>query len=160
MSSDEVPPSFYLNTHAADADAAAAFFTTLGFTHVPKYSDDKTKSFRLPAPNNNICLMTHAHDRFKMFMRPKTDVNDATKTTECLFSVAVDSKEKVDEWVSTAVKAGGTADPYIFPEYGAECGMYTRSFADLDGHIWEVTHMYGTCEQFPEFPDLEKKDKA
>jgi hypothetical protein len=24
------------------------------------------------------------------------------------------------------------------PGYGAGYGMYTRSFADLDGHIWEV----------------------
>lgn len=157
MSTADSPPSFYLNLHAVDADAASAFFDSLGFTHITKYSDDKTKSFRLPAPNDNICLMVHAHDRFKMFIRPNTDINDATKSTESLFSIAVESKEKVDEWVSTAVKAGGTADPYIFPEYGAECGMYTRSFADLDGHIWEVTHMYGTCEQFP---DMEKKEAA
>lgn len=150
----EKPPTFFLNIHTTDPDAAFTFFQALNFTPVPKYSDDQTKSLLLPAPNQNMCLMVHAHGRFKMFIRPDSDINDATKSTECLFSVSVDKKEAVDEWISNAVKAGGTADPYVFKDNGAACNMYTRSFADLDGHIWEVVTMFGDCEEKPEAADV------
>lgn len=132
------PPTFYLNIHATSPSAAHAFFTAIGFPPVPEYSDEQTKSFRLPAPNSNICLMIHAHKRFKEFIRPGTETNDATKTTEALFSIAVDKKEAVDEMVSKAAEAGGEKDPFIMEGYGQGMGMYSRSFADLDGHIWEV----------------------
>ncbi|CAM1506075.1 Fc.00g057160.m01.CDS01 [Cosmosporella sp. VM-42] len=140
------PPSFYLNFHTADPKAGLAFFTALGLSQITSYCDDKTKAFRLPAPNDRICLMIHAHDRFKDFIRPGSQITDATLSTESLFSIAVESKEEVDDWVSKATKAGGTADPYTLKDYGAECGMYTRSFADLDGHLWEVVTMTTTCE--------------
>ena len=138
-------PSFYLNIHTADPEAGLTFFSALGLSQITRYSDDKTKAFHLPAPNENICLMIHAHARFKDFIRPRSQINDATTSTETLFSIAVESKEQVDDWVSKAAKAGGTADPYILENYGAECGMYTRSFADLDGHIWELVTMTESC---------------
>jgi uncharacterized protein len=149
----KIIPTFYLNIHTSDPSAAADFFTALGFPAVPEYSDAETKSFRLPAPNSSMCLMLHAHKRMKSFMRPNTEVNDATKTTEALFSLAAEKKEEVDEMLGKAVKAGGTADPYVMKDYGADCGMYSRSFADLDGHIWEVVAMVGGGQ-----PGCEKKD--
>ncbi|KAF4446796.1 hypothetical protein F53441_9601 [Fusarium austroafricanum] len=138
-------PSFYLNVQTSDPNAGLEFYTALGFVSVKEYSDDKTKAFRLPGPNHNICLMIHANARFTSFIRPGTQATDPTKMTESLFSIAVEDKEAVDKWLSKAVEAGGIADPYIFPNYGAECGMYTRSFADLDGHIWEIVATIGSC---------------
>ncbi|EXA31253.1 hypothetical protein BFJ63_vAg18349 [Fusarium oxysporum f. sp. narcissi] len=146
MQSDKPnPPSFYLNIHTADPEAGLAFYTAIGFTHIKEYSDDKTKAFRLPEPNQTICLMIHANARFKEFIRSGTQIVDATKTTEALFSIAVESKQSVDIEVTKAVEAGGIADPYMLPNYGSECGMYTRSFADLDGHMWELVAMVGSC---------------
>jgi len=138
-------PTFYLNTHTADPEAGLTFFIALGFTPITEYSDPETKAFRLPEPNSSICLMLHGPNRFKIFIRPGTESNDATKTTEALFSLCVDKKELVDEVLAKAVEAGGTADPYKLEDYGESCGMYTRSFADLDGHIWEVVAMAGTA---------------
>jgi predicted lactoylglutathione lyase len=89
--------------------------------------------------------MSHAEARFKEFIRSGTQIVDATKTTEALFSIAVESKQSVDNGVTKAVEAGGIADPYMLLNYGAECGMYTRSFADLDGHMWELVTMVGSC---------------
>jgi len=87
--------------------------------------------------------MVHSHERFKTFIRPGTDVNDARKNTEVLFSIAAETKAQVDEWVDLAVKAGGEADPYVMEGNGASMGMYVRSFGDLDGHIWEVVAVVG-----------------
>jgi uncharacterized protein len=134
-------PTLYLNISTTNPDASLKFFTALGFDPVPEYSDADTKAFRLPAPNSTVCVMSHSHKRFKEFMRPGTEVSDATKTTEVLISLSADKKEDVDAWIAKAVTAGGSADPYTMPGYGAECGMYSRSFADLDGHIWEVVAM-------------------
>ena len=139
-------PSFYLNIHTSDPKAAAAFFTGLGFTFCPDYSDDETKSFRLPSPNDSICLMIHAHTRFKTFMRPGTAVTDAHTSTEALFSVALATKDQVVQMIDKAVELGGKADPYRMEEDGATCGMYTRAIADLDGHIWEFLTMLPKSE--------------
>lgn len=143
MAEKVIPPSLYLNLHAANTEAAEKFFKEVGLTFIPEYSEPKTKSFRLPAPNDNVCVMVHAHDRFKEFIRPSTDITNAHKSTESLISFAVTKKEDVDAWIKKAVEAGGVADPYVLKDYGADCGMYTRSFADLDGHIWEVLAMVG-----------------
>ncbi|KAK4447071.1 glyoxalase-like domain-containing protein [Podospora aff. communis PSN243] len=150
----KIIPTFYLNIHTSDPEAASEFFTALDFPPVTEYSDAETKSFRLPAPNSTMCLMLHGHKRMKQFMRPDTEVNDAHKTTEALFSLAADTKEQVDEMLGKAVKAGGTADPYVMKNYGADCGMYSRSFADLDGHIWEVVAMLNAGGE----PGCEKKE--
>lgn len=82
--------------------------------------------------------MVHAHDRFKEFIRPGSSISDANESTEALFAMFVDTKEEVDERLGKAVEAGGVKDPYVMEDFGKGCGMYSRSFADLDGHIWEV----------------------
>ncbi|KAJ4130603.1 hypothetical protein NW754_009656 [Fusarium falciforme] len=138
-------PSLYLNIQTADPNAGLEFYIELGFVSVTEYSDDKNKAFCLPGPNHNICLMNPANARFKEFIRPGTQATDATKVTECLFSIAVEDKEAVYKWLSKAVESGGIADPYTYPNYGADCGMYTRSFVDLGGHMWEVVTLIGSC---------------
>ena len=54
-----------------------------------------------------------------------------------LLALAVESREKVDEMMKRALKAGGT-EPREPQDHG---WMYGRSFEDLNGHIWEVFWM-------------------
>ncbi|KAH6684825.1 hypothetical protein F5X68DRAFT_210258 [Plectosphaerella plurivora] len=136
--SRENKPNFFLNISAADPTAAETFFKALGLTLLPDWSMETTKTFLLPAPNQKICLMVHAPDCFRQFIRPGSDIVDAHTSTETLFSLAVDSREEVDSWIDNAVNAGGKADPYKIEDFGKAMGMYTRAFSDLDGHIWEV----------------------
>lgn len=78
-------------------------------------------------------LLTHA--RFKEFT-PK-EICDATKSTEVLVCLALDSREAVDTMVRRAVAAGGST--YREPQdHGF---MYQHGFQDPDGHIWELVHM-------------------
>lgn len=134
----EAPPSLYINIHTTDAAAAEKFFKGLGFNFISEFSDTKSRAFRLPEPNANVGVMIHMHERFKEFIRPNTAITDAHKETECLFSISLEKKEDVDVWINKVVELGGTADPFTMKDYGAECNMYSRSFTDLDGHIWEV----------------------
>jgi predicted lactoylglutathione lyase len=69
---------------------------------------------------------------FKTFT--KKEIADASKTTEVLIAIDAESREKVDELVKKAVEAGGSI--YTIP---ADHGwMYQHSFADPDGHQWEL----------------------
>ena len=54
-----------------------------------------------------------------------------------LFNLSCDSREDVDSLVAKALAAGGST--YDKPE---DLGfMYSHSFLDLDGHIWEAVWM-------------------
>jgi hypothetical protein len=50
---------------------------------------------------------------------------------------SVDSREAVDQMVSKALDAGGTESQPV-QDYGF---MYSHSFQDPDGHLWEVMWM-------------------
>ena len=77
----------------------------------------------------------HFFSKFRSFT-PRA-LCDATKSTEVLLCLGVESREKVDELVRKAVAANGTAfkDPQ---DHGF---MYAHGFQDLDGHIWELIHI-------------------
>jgi hypothetical protein len=80
-----------------------------------------------------VMLLTHA--KFRQFT-PKP-ICDATKSTEVLVALGLQSRERVNELVRKAVAAGGTT--YAEPQdYGF---MWQHGFQDLDGHIWELFYM-------------------
>jgi uncharacterized protein len=137
-------PTLSLNINVDDPAASQAFFTSLGFGLLTEYTDEQTKSLWLPAPNNLVCLMLHGAKRFKSFMRPDTAIVDAHTSTEVLFSLPspANTREDVDEFIAKVVAAGGKADPFKLENFGLDCGMYSRSFSDLDGHIWEMVAMF------------------
>ncbi len=83
----------------------------------------------------NIYAMLLTERKFKEFTRK--DIADATRTAEVLTCLSTDSKQKVDEIVDKAVKAGATEARGPM-DHGF---MYGRSFDDLDGHIWEIIWM-------------------
>src|SRR5207245_366022 len=64
-------------------------------------------------------------------------IADASTTTEAIVALEVGSREQVDELASRALVSGGS--PASEPM--EQDGMYERSFADPDGHMWEVFHM-------------------
>ena len=71
--------------------------------------------------------------------RPISD----NSTTQVLNAIEVDSREKVDEIVKIALENGGIR----YRESTDHGWMYYDSFADLDGHQWEV--MFTDINQLP-----------
>jgi predicted lactoylglutathione lyase len=68
---------------------------------------------------------------------------DATKSTEVLVCLSLESREKVNDLVRKAVNAGGGT--YNEPQdHGF---MYGHGFQDLDGHIWELIYMEPNAAQ-------------
>ena len=122
----------FVNLPVRNLDKSVEFFTRLGFTFNPRFTDE-TATCMIVA--ENIFVMLLIEDKFKTFT-PK-EICDATKSTEVLLCLSSESREKVDEMVRTAVAAGGTT--YNEPQdYGF---MYGHGFQDLDSHIWEIVYM-------------------
>ena len=83
----------------------------------------------------NIFAMLLIEKRFQDFT--KKEIADATKTTEVLIAIDAESREQVTEMVEKAIAAGGS----VYMEPADHGWMYQHSFADLDGHQWEILFM-------------------
>ena len=119
----------FVNLPVKDLNRTIEFFTKLGFTFNPQFTDETATCMVV---SEDIYVMLLTHEKFKVFT-PK-EISDATRFTEVLVSLTCDSRAEVDRLVSLAVAAGGST--YNEPQdHGF---MYSHGFQDLDGHIWEV----------------------
>ena len=129
----------FVNMPVSDLEKSKQFFSKLGFDFNPQFTDEKAACMIL-GDENFVMLLTH--DFFKTFT--KKELADATKTTEAIIALSVNSREEVVALVDRALEAG--ASRYAEPnDHGF---MYQDSFADPDGHQWEVFYMDTTA--FPQ----------
>lgn len=122
----------FVNLPVNDLDASKAFFTELGYTINPQFSDEKAASVVI---SDTIIAMLLTKPFYATFT--KKEIADATKTSEVLVCLSAESRDKVDELVGRAIAAGGT-ETGPTQDHGF---MYGRAFDDLDGHTWEVMWM-------------------
>jgi predicted lactoylglutathione lyase len=128
----------FVNLPVRNLDKSVDFFTGLGFSFNPQFTDE-TATAMIVDENIYVMLLTEA--KFKTFT-PK-EIADATKSTEVLVALSCDSREQVDDMVRKAVDGGGTT--YNEPQ---DLGfMYQHGFQDLDGHIWELAYMEPSAVQ-------------
>ena len=120
------------NLTVKDLDKSMAFFKAIGFSLNSQFTD-KTAACMMMSDNSYAMLLTH--EKVKKFSNKQ--IADAHKTLEVLTALAVESRTKVNELADKAIKAGGT-EAYSPKDYGF---MFTRSFEDPDGHIWEIFWM-------------------
>jgi predicted lactoylglutathione lyase len=123
----------FVNLPVKDLEKSKEFFTKIGFAINPQFTDDKAACVVI---SEDIFAMILQEEFFKTFI-PRTEIADATKATEVLVALSAESKEGVDELANKAIAAGGSQlrEP---EDHGF---MYSRSFQDLDSHIWEVVWM-------------------
>lgn len=122
----------FINLPVKDLKKSMDFFTSLGFTFNQQFTDEKAACMVM---SEHIFAMLLTEPFFKTFT--KKAVADAHKTTEVMLAIDSESKEAVDLMVKKAVEAGGK----IYMEPQDHGWMYQHSFADLDGHQWEVLYM-------------------
>ena len=122
----------FVNLAVKSLDKSIEFFKALGFAFNLQFTDE-TAACMVISDDGYAMLLTEA--KFKEFTRK--EIADATKTTEVLTCLAVDSKDEVNRIVDTALEAGATEARKPM-DYGF---MFGRSFNDLDGHIWEIIWM-------------------
>lgn len=93
----------FVNLPVKDLQKSITFFTKLGFSFNPQFTDDKATCMII---GENIFAMLLVEERFKDFT--KKEICDAKKNTEVLIALDAESREKVDEMVKNAVDAGGS----------------------------------------------------
>jgi predicted lactoylglutathione lyase len=123
----------FINLPVSDLKKSMAFFTQLGFTFNPQFTDDSAACMVI---SDEIYSMLLTHKRFADFI-PGSTISDAHKQTEVLIALNCESRAEVDATLDKAVAAGAT----IFRPAADHGFMYERSFKDLDGHIWEIFWM-------------------
>lgn len=128
-----MPGKIFVNLPVKELKRSIAFFTHFGFSFNQQFTDDKAAC--LVINDGSIYAMLLTEPMFKTFT--KKEIADASKTTEVLIAIDTDSREQVDELVRKAVEAGGS----IYTEPADHGWMYQHSFADPDGHQWEILYM-------------------
>lgn len=122
----------FVNLPVKNLQKSIQFFTALGFSFNPQFTDDSATCMVI---SDTIFAMLLVEDRFKDFT--KKEICDAHKSTEVLIALDAESREEVDAIAQKAAAAGGS----IYAEPQDHGWMYQHSFADLDGHQWELLYM-------------------
>jgi uncharacterized protein len=119
----------FVNLPVANLEASRTFYTALGFTINPQFSDETSACM---VWSDAIFVMLLTHDKWRTFTsRP---IPPST-SSEVLLAIACDDRAAVDAMKVAAAAHGGIADINPAQDLGF---MYSRSFTDPDGHVWEA----------------------
>lgn len=123
----------FVNLSVKDLEKSKAYFTALGYTFNPQFTDANAACMII---SDDISAMLLTEPFFQGFLRT-TAIADTQDVTEVLNALSYESRAAVDAIAEKALAAGGT--PAREPE---DLGfMYNRPIRDLDGHIWEYFWM-------------------
>jgi len=122
----------FVNLPVKNLNKSIEFFTSLGFTFDPQFTDENATCMII---GENIFAMLLVEKFFISFT--KKEIPDSAKSAEVILALSTDSRENVDEMVRKAIRAGGSA-PNDKQDHG---WMYSHGFQDIDGHLWEVLYM-------------------
>lgn len=122
----------FVNLPVRDLQKTMAFFSALGFSFNPQFTDEKAACMII---SSEAYAMLLTEPFFKTFTT--REVCDTSRATEALIALSCDSREEVDRLVKTALDNGG-APAMPSQDHGF---MYGHSFYDIDGHHWEVLWM-------------------
>ena len=121
----------FVNLPVKDLDATIAFFTKLGFTFNPDFTNENATCMII---SDTIYVMLLVEPFFKTFT--DKDIADS-KTIKAIIALSADSRADVYAIVGKAKEAGATT-PRPPQDHGF---MYGYDFEDLDGHTWEYFWM-------------------
>ena len=122
----------FVNLPVRDLDKSKAFFSRLGFSFDPRFTDENAACMVV---SDEAFVMLLTEPFFRTFTTRR--LCNTARDTEGLFALSCRSRGEVDQIVTSAVRAGG-AHAMDRLDHGF---MYAWSFYDLDGHHWEAIWM-------------------
>jgi uncharacterized protein len=122
----------FINLVVKDLEKSMHFYTQLGFSNNPQFSDETTKCM---VWSENIFVMIMTQEKFKVFATKP--LAETKSHLAALFSLSVESLDQVNTIVNKGIAAGGT-EPNELRDYGF---MQQRTIEDMDGHTWEIFYM-------------------
>lgn len=131
----------FINLAVKDVQKSMDFYTALGFSNNPQFSDDSGKCM---VWSENIFVMILSHEKFATFTNKS--IADTKTNITGLYSLSLNSIEDLNKMMENGLRAGGT-EPNEMRDYGF---MQQRTIEDFDGHTWEIFYMDVT--KFPNQP--------
>ena len=116
----------FVSLPVADVARSAAFYEALGFVKDPNFSGGHASALKW---SDTITFMV-ADKAFFSTLTPKP-IADPRAGAQLLIALSMDSRAEVDAICDKAAAAGGTTDASPPEDLGS---MYSRDFADPDGH--------------------------
>ena len=113
--------SIFVNIPTSDLERAKTFYTSLGATINPLFTDENAACI---VWDENVYFMVLTNEYFKTF-------------TQALIALSRDSREDVDKALAAGLSNGGS-EPRSTQDYGF---MYSRDLEDPDGNILEFLYM-------------------
>ncbi len=122
-----MPRMIFISLPVRDVPASRKFYEALGFSINEMFSDDSSACVVV---SEAIYLMISSHEKFAQIT--PLAIGDPRTHAQNLMALSCDSRAEVDTMVVAALAAGGSE---VHPP--EDLGfMYSRAFADPDGHGW------------------------
>lgn len=124
--------SVFVNLPSSDLDRARNFYTALGASINPNFSDDNAICV---VWNDTVYFMVLRRDYLQTFT--EKPIIDTAEQAQALVALSVESRDAVDALLGSGVAAGGSE-----PKEASDLGfMYSRMLEDPDGNILEFLWM-------------------
>jgi predicted lactoylglutathione lyase len=127
-----VPTSIFVSYPSADLEGSKAFYTALGATINPLFTDENAACL---VWDENIFLMVLKREFFATFTDKQ--VADPATTAQVQVAFTRESREDVDAVTEAGLSAGGT-EPRPAQDLGF---MYSRDLEDPDGNVVAFVYM-------------------
>ena len=126
-------PTMFVNLPVTDLERAKAFYTAVGFTINPRFSDHNAACVVVEEGHSAFMLLT------REFFQGFTDrpIGDPAAAVSVATAIFLDSREAVDKTVADGLAAGGS-EARPASDYGF---MYQRQLTDPDGNVLEFGWM-------------------
>ena len=126
-------PQMFVNLPVTDLERSKAFYTALGFTINPAFTDHNAACVVVDDGHNYFMLLVR--EFFQTFTT--LPLGDPAVNPSVATAIFLDSRDDVDKAIADGLAAGG-AEPHPASDYGF---MYQRTVTDPDGNILEFGWM-------------------
>lgn len=128
-----MPKMLFLNLPVKDLKASTRFYEAIGCTKNDQFSDENASSM---VWSEAITFQLLTHDYYATFT--SKPIADPEAASAMLIALSFDGRAEVDAVTEAAAANGGKADVRPPQDMG---WMYSRAFADPDGHVFEPVFM-------------------
>jgi uncharacterized protein len=125
--------AMFVNLPVTDLDRAKAFYSALGFTINPLFTDHNAACVVVEEDHSYFMILTREY--FQTFSdRP---IGDPSVTVSAATAIFLDTREAVDVALAAGLGAGGS-EQHPATDLGF---MYQRQLTDPDGNVLEFGYM-------------------
>ena len=126
-------PQMFVNLPVTDLERSKSFYTALGFTINPAFSDHNAACVVVEDGHNYFMILVREY--FQTFS--DLPIGDPAVNPSVTTAIFFDTKEQVDQAAENGLAAGG-AESRPAADYGF---MYQRQVSDPDGNLLEFGWM-------------------